>query len=1077
MKFVLYLLVSELIINLNNQGFVTSNTVRERSQSIGKSLPRNPLQNSPQPPYESPVTRNVPQFTQPIQPLAAAIPAYQAVFNESELPKIRTQNYSLTGQTDPANTNHQRRHIDLSSNSSVNSTIQTPNVFGNQQLIDRFYETQRYWQTARQNPDFSWLESPRFEGIGLRQEIPDKFSDEDFLVTSASHGLHFKYHGKAFIFAEQFDHFIKFELPSKTNLTDSLPEEFKGSICHGFRNQVHKLFPNQVDKMSQYNYENISDDTPVIPNPDIFCETVVNKVKPAVIEMQNILDQRYDSFKSRTTKRFIGVFIGAAVVAAIVGGVVGGVAGHITAKHVTSELKGKVSDLEQSVQGVKEATKINTEQLIGLSKALSSFEKGVNKKFTAIEKNLEMQTSLIYDNLERMAGEIETNQEYMAAKSALTEYGNALLSTIQNVMILELENLDNWEETFNTLLNSKIPVHLINYNQLKSILKEIKKDLPRNFDFALDTSEFLLYYQLPLVDFAVEQPQDDSDIAKLVLHLRIPLKLERFSTNYDIVNLIGHPFPCLENHCVLEKLTSNEILQRFHLEQNSWLINPKDNHLHYEVNLDYLDCVNSGSQKFCWSFGNSLLRSPSECSKGIFNWNETQIANECEFKPAGRDAYKIIPILPNYYLMHREIVKSYLLFCGPEGVPKPIDPWAVTVEIPKFCEIVVQETKQKLSGPFGELLRSTSHNSTRSIESNLIEKIQEKYKKPIEIPIEKRGKSRLMRSIEENRQKMMNLSMNLSSKLSQDELKELSIYSMNMQIELSKALNVLEDRVKTYKFSWSFWGHISLVVDFIQMLTTLLVIFGIFSYTNMFGLIGGTVVVLPQTANAWEVNLWPRLNLIDLPDITANVLDDTVGIAFFMNCVFFVLFIILLMLFLIFGFFRKIEFSHHYGKCNDQGLSLPGSGEEVWRYHNTSTLMIHPRYSANHFRCRKIEHLHLKFPMDNIFSNEIKSIEIKNPSLSWTIIKKKGQLYFKLTADLHLIGFDYNDQRRDERDYTVDIPVNSIEFNSSPKPQALRTRGNHGSTDTAIIRKKFRDSNPIEDAPPRYIDVITPSAP
>ena len=183
------------------------------------------------------------------------------------------------------------------------------------------------------------------------------------------------------------------------------------------------------------------------------------------------------------------------------------------------------------------------------------------------------------------------------------------------------------------------------------------------------------------------------------------------------------------------------------------------------------------------------------------------------------------------------------------------------------------------------------------------------------------------------------------------------------------------------------------------------------------------------------------------------------------------------MLFLVFGFFRKIEFSHHYGKCNDQGLSLLRSGEDLWRYHNTSTLMIHPRYSANHFRCRKIEHLHLKFPMDNIFSNEIKSIEIKNPSLSWTIIKKEGQLHFKLTADLHLIGFDYNDQRKDEKDYPIDIPVNSIEFNSSPEPQALRTRGNHGTTDTAIIRKKLRGPDPIEDAPPRYTDVITPSAP
>ena len=253
-KFVLYLLVSELIINLNNQGFVTSNTVQERSQSIGRSSPRNPLQNLQQPPYESPVTRNVPQIAQPIQPLAAAVPPYITVFNESEIPNKRQLNNSLTGESDPVNPNHQRRHIDLSSNTSVtapvNTTIQTSNVFGNQSIIDQFYEVQNYWLTVRQNPDFSWLGSSQFEGIGFRQKIPDKFEDEDFLVTCASHGIHFKPHGKAFVFMEQFDHYIKFDLPSNINLTDSLYPGFNVGFCETFYTHVLSIFPDIISPNS-----------------------------------------------------------------------------------------------------------------------------------------------------------------------------------------------------------------------------------------------------------------------------------------------------------------------------------------------------------------------------------------------------------------------------------------------------------------------------------------------------------------------------------------------------------------------------------------------------------------------------------------------------------------------------------------------------------------------------------------------------------------------------------------------------------------------------------------------------------
>ena len=53
--------------------------------------------------------------------------------------------------------------------------------------------------------------------------------------------------------------------------------------------------------------------------------------------MQSILDHRYDSFKARTTKRFIGIVVGIAAVVGVAAAA-GGAAGYYAAKHVTSEL-------------------------------------------------------------------------------------------------------------------------------------------------------------------------------------------------------------------------------------------------------------------------------------------------------------------------------------------------------------------------------------------------------------------------------------------------------------------------------------------------------------------------------------------------------------------------------------------------------------------------------------------------------------------------------------------------------------------------------------------------------------------
>ena len=1055
-KFVLYLLVSEFFIGLNDQNYVSATTLAERMASIGRSKP---------------ATHSTPLNT-------SNISIFQSVMESTNTGVVNTRGAELSPESTTTTTTPVSSAVQKSQNTLINASIAPnektnviqqntpfPNNTMNEKLIQKFYEIERKLKEKADHPDFTWINVNENNGIDPRTPISDRFSDESFVVIAASHGLHFKPYARAHIFMDQFDHFLKFTIPKQPILSHTDMD------CVGFYVQLF-----EADRA-----RNKRTDTSVPTHAADgagadFCEEHVKVYNSSIDEMQTILDNAYSSFKSRTiNKRFIGGALAGAAAGAITGAAAGALAGYLVAKHYMNGLENKINALDNEMKGVKEATKTNTEQLIGLSKRLASFEKEVNDKFKVTEQSLNKQVNILKSSITSLVNSLNEEQRTTYFREGIQEYISYHLNSQRNLMILELENLNLWEEIFTVLVESKLPVKLINYNQLKSILTTIKETLPQSFEFGIEPKEFLLYYQLPLTSFAV---QSDGDNFYLIVYFKIPLKLNLYNTHYDVINVVTHPFPCMDKNCAVEGSSEDDRLQKFDLQQTSWLINTQNNHLSHEVNLDYLDCISSGDTRTCWSFSNSLLQAPSDCAKAIFYWEEDKIINWCDFKSASKSSYKIIPMKTNYYLIHQEIVNSYLLFCSPQGETVSVTHWALTVEIPKFCEIVIQETHQKLVGSFGDILRSVDHNATRYISSSLVTKIDEKYRN-ITSQRTAPDSTRLIRSIEKNFNESKEISLDLTEKLTNQQINILSIWNANTQAKLNKALNALDQKVKTYRYTWSFWGNLGLVSNFLQMLTTLTVIFGIVSYSNIFGWIAATIVVIRPQATAWEFSILPKINLIDLPDITANVLEDTQGIAFLMNCVFLVIFFVLLILFVVFGVFRKIEFSQHYGKYNGQGRPLDWRGLEAWENPAPSTLMLHLHYRANHFRCVKVEHIHLKVSIDDLFSEGIREIKVKNPQISWAVIKINGKLTLKLSEIIHLLGFNASGIRIEERDYDVEIPVKSSEFNSNPASQALRHNGNNGLAFIDIVVKRrispFKNFESQENV--RYTAVVSPSAP
>ena len=77
------------------------------------------------------------------------------------------------------------------------------------------------------------------------------------------------------------------------------------------------------------------------------------------------------------------------------------------------------------------------------------------------------------------------------------------------------------------------------------------------------------------------------------------------------------------------------------------------------------------------------------------------------------------------------------------------------------------------------------------------------------------------------------------------------------------------------------------------------------------------------------------------------------------------------------------------------------------------------------------------------------------------------------------MGFNAKDERIEDKDFTVRLPVDESAFNSWPRSEAIRKKGNSGLAFINTVTKVRRHGPGKSDtlAPPRYIEVFPPSAP
>ena len=957
---------------------------------------------------------------------------------------------------------------------------------GDRSVYEQFHELRIRPRHMKRIP---WNTTSNTQRILIEEEpntqpISNKFENNTALVIMASHGLFFNEYAQTLIFHETFQHFIRFPIPTKRELTKAFEKEdclsfvqrslskmnITATRCAGYSGVLFNSFGGEICKSG------IIIDITYIK----ICDRLVHYYDKQTEELQEIINDSYNNFKQNIRKKreivtatvIVGALVAGGIGGAIAGGIAGWFAGKAAAKDEVAKLAPVLEQMEKNMSIINEAVKVNHRLLCGLSQQVVELERDLKKEMKLMADNFRFQIMNLEESISLVSKTLHEAIQIEIIVKALEDYVNLHLSSLRNIMILELQQIKTWETIFNTLSFGRLPIQLIGYNQLKALLKTIYQTIYTDFEFALNEEEFPLYYTLPIISYVTTQTPEEY---VLYVHLKIPLKIVKVNHRFDLITVHPHPFPCWNDECILEKgkLQKGE-LQSFNLPQLSLLVNPKTFHIQHLINLDYLTCQDNGRKRLCFSFSPNVLQSPTSCIKAIYEWNENEIINWCDFKPARRDEYRVIPITSNSYIVHREIIGYYSQFCKDlPPVRQYIDDWSEIMIIPPFCEVFISATNQKLLGPFSEILKSTSDGQKITYESNLIEKINAKYSNLSSLETPTYDSKRFIRSIEERFRSNRNAATVLDTRLTSDELSKVALFNIRAQKDLENSLSNLNSKFKSYTMTGTLWGILSSIADCIQMLTVLTVIFGILSYSNFFGIFGATLILIhPRAVEAWDIQLIPDITL--LPPITVDVLSDTTAIAFFMNIAFVIVFIAFSILFIVYGIFRKIEYSTHYGK----GPVLHWQRERTWQL-SPCSLMVHLNYKGNLIRCIKVENIRIKLSLDGLFSHEVKNVKVKNPFLNWGIIKREGRLIIVLSEPVSLMGFNAENERIAEAVHIIEIPIDGSAFNSIPRSEAIRKRGNNGLCFVDTVQKslgvKLRAGTSVE-APPRYIEIM-PSCP
>ena len=832
-----------------------------------------------------------------------------------------------------------------------------------------------------------------------------RLSNKDFLVRSGQVGIQYNKIGSLLIFGDEFLLLLKFKFPFQD--FKLIKTVGKGS-CSRF-----------IESLPKVQKQNPSDNKDLDDVLKTVCESFETSMQAFTEQIEATARSSLDDFKMRQlsrTKRFEPISMAIVGVGAAITFGLWSSLEILNGKHERKELFKRVASLEEDIHDLAEGVKILSDSLVGfanqVSSALENYDQKLEmlKNFT-INQSMEMRWALT--NLTQF---MDDKVLIMGIMSVLNDFRLSQNNILQNSLTILLDGIQTYENIFASLQNGVLPHQLLSWQKLENLLWEIQKE-HRDFQLTIPNNHKSLYYSLPLVGYSIDPKTND-----IYASLRIPLSRAGEPRVYSMVKPQGYPFPCLSKDCF--SYDGQGRMVAFELSEKLWLVNPLSDRLAYEIDPENIECNYNGHTRSCFTFQSNSRHEPSPCSEAVYSWNETLITRFCPLKPSLVSEYQPILINQDEFIIHKNAIPKIDVFCEQQkGLHVEVVNWSEVLKLEKGCNYYFPGHTRVLYGPYQKVLKSNETYETTTFHSAILEMIEQannQSKIDFEELIVDRPDLPAFRPF--------NLSENpLVVDWDSTLLSRFSSYVNKMNVNISTALQSVEQIMGRRSGSYSVKGLVGTLTLFTQFLMTCIMVLGIMNYSRFIGHTASLTLIAPRKARAELFGLTAEIMPVDFQ----TLMDITV----------FALMIMVVIIFIKIRYFRKHNVAINYGR--NANVEDSGTG---W----TVTLsIIDTRIGI----CTvNTDNIFLRFPVTAVQDRQINDLRLVNTAFTWVIIKIGTNHYFKLVEDIHLYSINMEGVRDYDTWQRILIRVDDLAYHYEPLPLAFTKVNNYGEAHASLAR-------------------------
>ena len=841
-------------------------------------------------------------------------------------------------------------------------------------------------------------------------KIKNRFDNQTFIAESGRYGIQYTKIGELLAFSDEFTHFVRYEFPFNNFRLIRDPNE---DSCINFLNKIPNI------------QEMLGGNASIEEALKRACESFEESMKLFSEQIEATAEGALEEFKIRQIgrtnrrKRFepvtLTILAGVAGAAAVTWGL-WATTNIINGKHERKELYQKVAQLENQVDQIAESIKVLGEGFIGFSQEVSAAFESYDKKLNML-KDFSIQQSIhARESLKNTTIFLDQSTKIVALLSIVNDYRLSQANILQNNLIILLDGLSQYERIFSSLQQGRLSHSLLPWTKMKKILDYIADQYSKEFDFAINHENKELYYSLPLVSHSIDIKTND-----IYVSIRIPLTRRKEAKVYSIYKVESSPFTCLTKECFgFDNLQKSVYFQ---ITSNLLLVHPMTGDLMEEVSIDSITCNYVEHKKLCFTFNRNNLVRPSECSRSLHEWNHLKILANCPLKPRSINEYKPISLGSDRYVIHKNVIPTYDIMCFAKNVIRAnVEKWSEIIQLEKNCDVYLPDIKRMLYAPYTNLLRSDYTENVTSYHSDILDMIE----------IASNQSKLDYREMEIDRPDLPDYKAFNPEEYAvvvewdQNRLSQFSKYVHQLTLNMSASLKNLEMVMESRSGEFSLKGIISTLSGITQLLMTILMVFGVLSYSRTYGRTASLLIIRPRAVEASILGGFDLVPIDMQSVIDISILILLAGMA-------------TLIMHLI--FFRKHFISSHFGRARARDSNSMG-----W------TLMICIIQTTVSFCAVNTENVYLRYPVTVFKRERVRDLRIVSPLITWTVRESDGNRTFAINEDVNLFHLDMHGNRLSNKWQQVNFRISDIDFTHRPLPVLFNSKNAYGSAILSVTK-------------------------